>query len=241
MRVVAIIQARMGSTRLPGKSMMSIAGKPTVQHVIERVRLATSLDDVVLAIPMEVGCDKLLDVGKTCDVPTFMPPCAANDLLQRYVGAADYYKADVVVRVPADNPCVDPDEINRIVDFYHGLNKPVGQWLVSNLDRNLCDNGYPGGLGAEVYDSWFMHWLHMNVDDARLREHPHMWSIEHKHVQTIEAPDEIRRPDLRFDVNTQADLDYIRDIYEHVPRNFRANDIITYLEGANYGRTAATG
>ncbi len=235
MRTVAIIQARMGSVRLPGKSAMLIAGKPMVQRVIERVRLAKHLDEVALAIPMEVGCDRLLDIAKACDVPVFMPPDGPNDLLARYTHAADYFKADVIVRIPADNPCVDPDEIDRIVSYYHSLNKPIGQWLVSNLDRNLDDNGYPGGLGAEVYDTWFMHWLYMNVTDLLLREHPHMWAIEHKRVQTIKAPEAIRRPDLRFDVNTQADLDYIRDIYEHMPNDFRAIDIITYLEGANHG------
>jgi spore coat polysaccharide biosynthesis protein SpsF len=241
MRTVAIIQARMGSSRLPGKSAMLIAGKPMVQHVIERVRQATLLDDVGLAIPMEDGCDKLLDIAHACDVPTFMPLFEANDLLKRYVYAADYYKADVVVRIPADNPCIDPDEIDRIVDFYDTLDKPIGKWLVSNLDCNLCGNGYPGGLGAEVYDPWFMHWLHMNVDDPNLREHPHMWAIEHERVQTIPAPSEIHRPELRFDVNTQADLDYVRNIYEHMPSDFRAADIIAYLEGDAYGRPATPG
>ena len=229
----AIIQARMGSTRLPGKSVMDISGKPMVWHVIERVKRAKSLDGVIVALPDEPEIAKILDAIVECGVSIAIVPGDPNDLLSRYVNTAHMFGIGTVVRVPGDNPCIDPDEIDRIVGHYHQLKKPVGQWLTSNLDRNIFNNGYPGGLGAEVYDAWFLHWLHTNVADIELREHPHRWAFDKNRIRTIECPPAFRRPDLRFDVNTQEDLEYIRSIYNGVYEqkpDFHAADIIEYLD-----------
>lgn len=234
MRRVAIIQARMDSTRLPGKSVKLLCGIPLIRHVVERVQRAETIDAVVLAMPVEGRRTALLiEAVQGTKVKTFVHLGATNDLIRRYQTAADFYNADVIVRVPGDNPCVDPEQIDRIVTYHSQLDTPVGMWLTSNLERNQNGNGYPGGIGAEVYDSWFLHWLDQNVDDPELREHPHMWATQQKRVRTVEAMDEVERPKLRFDVNTQEDFDYISDIYEHVyPKNnkFLTSDVLDYLD-----------
>jgi spore coat polysaccharide biosynthesis protein SpsF len=166
-------------------------------------------------------------------IPILMVPGDPNDLVHRYQQTAKTFEIDTIVRIPADNPCIDPAEIDRLISFYRELDKPTGQWLTTNLDQNVLGNGYPGGLGAEIYDSWFMHWLDRNVTDPELREHPHKWAMKEGRVRTIEAPAAIRRPDLRFDVNTEEDLEYIRGIYAALyPTNpdFTAKDIIDHLE-----------
>jgi len=223
----------MGSTRLPGKSIMDIAGKPLVARVIERVKQAAKIDDVVVAIPEEKNSNELISAIETEGVMTCVTPGDPNDLLYRYDSVASFLHADVVVRIPADNPCIDPDEIDRIIVSHETMPRPVGKWLTSNLDRNILGNGYPGGVGAEVYDAWFIHWLDMNVEGPELREHPHFWPMANGRVRTIPCPSDIKRPELHFDVNTLADLEYVRSIYDAIgddESSFRTRDIINYLD-----------
>jgi spore coat polysaccharide biosynthesis protein SpsF (cytidylyltransferase family) len=108
------------------------------------------------------------------------------------------------------------------VCYHLTLPTPVGRWLSSNLEPDILDSGYPGGLGAEVYDGWFMHWLCQNVEDLDLREHPHKWAMSQGFVRTCRCPDSVRAPSERFDVNTLADFDYVSTIYRHLyPSNPR--------------------
>lgn len=227
MNTVAIIQARMGSTRLPGKVAMTLCGKPMLHHVIRRVKQAVEF--VVVAYPAkdhEILEDIVLDAG------AFVFPYMGdeNDLIGRYASCAKEFDADFVVRVPADNPCVDPDEITRT------LHVVPADWdyLITNLDQNVSRNGYPGGIGAEIYNRRFLNWLDQNVTYPMLREHPHLWAYANDMIITIEAPEEIRRPDLRFDVNTKEDFEYIREIYKALWPNFRTKDILNYLENTDH-------
>ena len=228
MNIVAIIQARLGSTRLPNKVVFDLCGKPVLHHVISRVKQA--VEHVAVAYPTKdrrVLEDIVLDAGAFA----FSYCGDENDLIDRYSLCAKYFEADVVIRVPGDNPCVDPDEIRRIINAYLEY-KPFD--LTSNLDQNILENGYPGGLGAEVYTAWFLNWMNKNVKHSMLREHPHLWAYAHESVRTIPAPVEIRRPHLRFDVNTKEDFEYISDIYGALyPKNpkFQAKDILNYLDG----------
>lgn len=234
MRTVAIVQARMGSTRLPGKSAMLLRGKPMVWHVLNRVKQACR--SVALAIPVEPNSGPLVEAADSLDIPVIVVGGNPNDLVHRYSVAARALAADTVIRVPADNPCVDPDEIKRIIAF-HRADPPYWKYLTTNLDRVL-GNGYPGGLGAEVYDARLLRWLENEITDTRYREHPHLWAFENARVITCKCPEEIRRPDLRFDVNTQEDFDFISDIYDALypmNPNFRAADVIRYCERSNHG------
>jgi spore coat polysaccharide biosynthesis protein SpsF len=225
--IATIIQARMGSTRLPGKSAMLLAGKPLLWHVLRRVSQATLVGAIVLAIPKETQSQILVDIATSLNVPTAIVDGDPNDLLLRYSLVAQYVDADTIVRIPADNPCVDPDEIDRIIE-----RSKIAYWnqMTSNLDRNLCDNGYPGGLGAEVYSRKYLDWLNEHVDLLRHREHPHITAIRNGQVLTVEFPYG-KYPDLRFDVNTIQDFKYIETIFHALGSNFRTKDILGYLNG----------
>ncbi len=229
----------MGSTRLPGKSAMTIHGKPLIWHVLRRVKQARGIDAVALATPQEEN-SPLAAIAEELEVPTLAPDIGPNDLIRRYAMTSQLFNAATVVRVPGDNPCVDPEEIERILAVYRGGPAPTGCWLTTNLNQNVLKNGYPGGLGAEVYDAWFIHWLNHNVEDPREREHPHLWAFNRGRVRTVNCPAEIRRPDLRFDVNDLMDFDFITSIYDALyPENpdFRSRDIMAHLEGGKRWQT----
>lgn len=234
MRTVAIVQARMGNTRLPGKNGMMILGKPQIWYVLERIKRARCFHDIMLAVPWESNGGIQLEAAWDLGIETLNYRGDPNDLVHRYAVAADIMDADIVVRIPGDNTFVDPDEIARIVNHYNYSPAPWN-WLTTNLDRNVLGNGYPAGLGAEVYDVRFLQWLDRTMIRKDLREHPHKWAFENQHLCTMMAPEHLRFPGaagMEFSVNTPEEFEWTKSIYEHLyPTNpdFRIRDILKLM------------
>lgn len=224
-RVVAIIQARMGSHRLPGKSMADLAGHPLLWQFLQRVERAKRLDEIVLATTHKTEDDVLEKVAKDCGVAVFRG--SENDLVDRYLQAAKKFRADVVVRICADNPVIEPAEIDRIVEFH----LKGGSDFSSNT-HNILENGYPDGLGAEAFDIDKLEEVAKLATDPRNREHPHTYFYEHPEkyrIRTIPCPAEFCRSELKLDVNLPEELNYLRSIYEYwypKKQDFHITDII---------------
>ena len=236
MRTVCIVQARMGNTRLPGKNGRMLCGKPQIWHVLARLQRATTFSDIMLAIPHESNGGIQIEAARELGIPFLDYRGDPNDLIHRYKVAADIMDAGIVVRVPGDNTFVDPDEIDRIVNYYFD-NPCAWDVLTSNLDRNIHDNGYPAGLGAEVYDARYFSMLDKVKLPGRLREHPHKWAFENNKVRTIPAPPHVYNPAFSWSVDTEADWTFTKEIYEALyptKPDFRIRDINSYL-GAHNG------
>jgi spore coat polysaccharide biosynthesis protein SpsF len=236
-RVVLIIQARMGSNRLPGKSMMDLAGAPLVGRILERVKRCNRLDDIVLAIP-DTPQDRVLDqLGRDYGVPVFAG--SENDLIERYYQAALESKADVVGRLPADNATPEPAEIDRIVEHHLSLGR---RGFSSNLSV-ISNSGYPDGIGAEMFDFSLLCEARARSPDSRRREHVHLNFFDYVTqsafdeswcpISTIPCPAEFRRPDIVLDVNTQQQYEFMRQLYEDLyPKspNFHITEIIAWYD-----------
>src|SRR5262249_5722747 len=136
-KVLAIVQARMASTRLPGKTLMEIESRPVIQHIIERVQSARGIDDLVVATTDRPADDSLVAFLKAGRVKVFRG--SENDVLDRFYQCAAVHPSQVVVRVTADDPLKEPTIIDRAIDTILG-------------DRSLdyCSNTihptYPEGL-----------------------------------------------------------------------------------------------
>lgn len=222
-KVVLILQARMGSTRLPGKSMMDLAGAPLLQRILERVKRVTRADGIVLSTTEKTQDDVLFKLGKRVGVEVFRG--SENNLVERYYQAAKKFGADIVVRLPADNATPEAAEIDRIID-YHLQSDTV---FSSNLAQ-VFGNGYPDGIGAEVVDFWALEEVRNLVTDPYKCEHPHLNFFDYTKqepadagrypVGTIPCPRPFARPDLVLDVNTREQYEFIRTLYEYLyPRN----------------------
>lgn len=228
-RVVLIIQARMGSTRLPGKSMMLLAGRPLVKRIIERVQRCGKIDTIVLATTRKPDDDVLCTVAAGAGVGVFRG--SENDLVDRYYQAAVQFGADYIVRLPADNPVVEPGEIDRIVEHYLMSDDDFS----SNLYQ-ILENGYPDGLGAEVFSLKALSIVRDIATEPRNREHPHTYFYEHPEmfkIGTVQCPREFSRPDLVLDVNTQDQFDFIERIYDSLypeKPDFHVSDIIRWYD-----------
>lgn len=236
-RVVLIIQARMGSSRLPGKSMMDLAGAPLVGRILERVKRCTKLDDIVLAIPDTENDRVLMGVGENYGIKVFAG--SENDLVERYYQAAQWSKADIIGRLPADNATPEPSEIDRIVDHHLSLGR---RGFSSNLSV-IGDSEYPDGIGAEMFDFVLLEEARSRHNDPRQREHVHLNFYDYSTgkavdelwcpISTVKCPEGFRRPDLVLDVNTQEQYEFMRQLYAYLyPRNpeFHITDTICWYD-----------
>jgi len=201
-RTVAIIQARMGSSRFPGKMLALLAGRPLLEWVLRRVTRSARLDETVLATTSCTRDDPLVELAGKCGVRVFRGE--ENDVLGRFAAAADVAGAESVVRVCADNPFIDPGEIDRLIDFF---NDNRCDYACNHLDR--LASGYADGFGAEILAADLLRQVAANSTEAKHREHVTLYLWDHAgeyRLKAVPAPRVLAYPALRFDVDVPADL-----------------------------------
>ena len=234
-KVVLVVQARMGSTRLPGKSLMDLAGEPLVGRVLERVLRCNNIDDIVLAIPKTDENDALAELAGQYGVNLYRG--SEDDLVDRYYQAAKTFNATIVGRLPADNPVPESCEIDRIIEHHIQSN-----YVFSSNLSEVYGSGYPDGIGAEMIDFTALETVWRECRDPELREHVHLNFfnyIEQKQVDerfsvgTIECPEVFCRPEIILDVNTQEQYEFIKQIYEYFYNTnpyFHITDILNWYD-----------
>lgn len=228
MKVVAIIQVRASSTRLQNKAFLPLAGKSMTQNLVERVKRASRLDDIVLAFP-DTRSDAdttFADLAVRCGVGYYHGTgIEENDLVGRHLRAAELYHADIVVRIPGDNPCLEPNYIDKAVDDY--LAMPYT--FYSNTTDQVGDVAVDG-IGGEVFSLSRLKWLdRITADSALHREHPHLYFYESSSLCGIRIWQ--GGAAVRLDVNTREDYEFIADIYQHFGHNrFTVEEVLGYLD-----------
>jgi spore coat polysaccharide biosynthesis protein SpsF len=236
-RKIIIIQARMSSTRLPGKSMMPLAEKPMVYRMIERLKKCKKIDEIVIATSNQPDDEVLVEIAKELGVSYFQGNLL--DVRNRYLEAAKKFKADFIIRIPADNPMSDANEIDKIVDF-HLENNPDG--FSSNLAQ-VNNSGYLDGIGAEVFSTKLLQESVLKSNSETVKEHVHRNFFDYSTQTPVDsswcpiaspkAPAELQRPDIILDVNTMDDYTKIKRIYDHLyPQdpNFTTVDVINFID-----------
>lgn len=228
-RTVAIIQARMGSSRLPGKMMKDLGGYPLLHWVLQRVKNSKRLDDVVLATTDLSQDDSLEDLARQLEVQVYRG--SEKDLIQRFLGAAEMTDARTIVRVCADNPLVAPEEIDRLIDSYFAeLSKEVNpdHLYLFNFGPKKKNN-YPDGLGAEIFSCGLLKVIAEKTQNDSHLEHvtSYIWENPEDYlIQTIPAPPEIAFPGLKLDVDTQEDLEKLNLLCGHLDLGSTAQEIV---------------
>jgi len=206
-KIVAIIQARMDSSRLPGKMMLSLHGHPVIEWVLRRVSMAARLDDTVVAIPDTRNNDVLAGFIAEC-LGVKVHRGSENDVLNRFLGAARFSQASEIVRVCADNPLVSGAVIDDLIQYFH--DHPCD--YAYNQGDNGRTNGYPDGLGAEIVKFSLLEWLDQHAIENRHREHCFTYIVDNPDkftINTFNPPDRrLVQPWLKLDIDTLDD--YIR-------------------------------
>jgi spore coat polysaccharide biosynthesis protein SpsF len=204
MKIVAMIQARMASTRLPGKILADVAGEPLLSHVVRRVESAGKPDLIVVATTDLPGDDPTVGFCAERNIACFRG--SEEDVLDRFYQAARHFSADILVRLTADCPLLDPQVIDKVINvFLQG-----GHDYVSNTLRPT----YPDGLDTEVFDIAALERAWKNASLKSEREHvtPFIW----KHPDLFRLANVENETDLhrwRWTVDMPEDLEFIREVY----------------------------
>jgi len=218
---VAIIQARMGSSRLPGKVLLDVAGEPMLVRVVERTQMAKSLDKVVVATTNDPSDDWIVDLCDERGYAFFRG--SEYDVLDRYYQAARVYQASVIVRITADCPLIDP----AVIDLTVGQFFENGVDFAANRLPPPWTRSYPIGLDTEVCSMDALERAWREADLPRHREHvmPYLYEQEGR-FQVLKVDHESDYGTLRWTVDTQEDLALVRKIFEH----FGGRNTFSWLE-----------
>ncbi len=215
MTVGIILQARMGSSRLPGKVLKPLAGRPMLGHILERLETSRKADLLVLASTTSPVDSQVLDFARRHH-PRFQTFAGSEqDVLDRYVQAAKTFSIDTVVRCTADNPLVDVPMVDALIELHRSSGADCSH---SKTDRG---NDLPIGAGAEAYKretletSWKECKEPDNLEhvDEYIHAHP-----ERFRIVNLPVPAERRCPSLRVTVDTRDDFDRMTRIYEALYR-----------------------
>ena len=214
----------MGSSRLPGKSLSDIAGKPMVQRVMERVSAASLLEKVVLATTVLDEDAPLCSLARHLDVACYRGD--ADDVLDRYYQAAQQFGSRVIVRITADCPLIDPDIIDRAISAF----LPSGYDYVST---SYPTSTFPDGEDVEVFSFGALEQAWREASLLSEREHvtPYIW----KNPQLFKlgsVPNTEDLSALRWTVDEERDLAFVREVYRHLDKEgmFGMADILALLQ-----------
>lgn len=229
MNIVTIIQARTGSTRLPGKILMEAAGKPLLLHMLERVDRSTLKGTIVVATSNDPEDDIIEELCKASGYNLFRG--STNDLLDRHYRASITYSADIVLKIPSDCPLIDPQIIDRVITYFL-TNR-------SKLDyvSNLHPQSYPDGNDVEVFSFNALYKAHTAAGKDYEREHttPFIWN----HPEKFRTGNVLWETMLdlskthRFVLDYYEDYIFIKSVYEqlyHINPAFNLYDIVNLLK-----------
>jgi spore coat polysaccharide biosynthesis protein SpsF len=228
---LAIIQARMGSNRLPGKVLRPLVGKPMLQHIAERVARARTIEKVVVATSDRPADDAIATVCETAGLPCFRG--SESDVLDRFWRAAKAHGGDPVLRITGDCPFADPDLIDRLFDVFAGGDLDHCGVATGAGAAKAVEHRWPDGLDAEWMRFEALDRAHREATEPLDREHvtPFLWRNKHIfRTGLMFAPADYSR--LRWTVDNEADFTFVRSVYEALyspERPFLLADILRLL------------
>lgn len=211
-RIVCIIQARMGSTRLPGKVLLPLLDEPVLAHVLERVSRARTLDDVVVATTTLEQDDAIVDFCTTNGWASFRG--SEQDVLDRYYQAAVTASADTIVRVTSDCPLIDPVVLDYTISGHLAAAPPPDYTSNSTIRR------YPRGLDVEVFSFAALEkcWQTATLQPEREHVTYHMYQRPETY-QLHRVTNPVDYSHHRWTVDTPEDLKLIRHIFDYFGHN----------------------
>ena len=225
-KYVATIEARMSSSRLPGKVLLPAAGKPMLQHVFERLKQVDSLSDIVLATTLNQPDDVLEGFAREMGMLCFRG--SEDDVLSRVIGAAEKAGADVVVEISGDCPLIDPELISQCIEI-HKNNK-------ADFVSNSLIPSYPGGMDVAVFSLDVLKKSELMAKDPLHREHVCLNIVEHPEIFSrlnVIAPPKLYWPDLHVLLDELDDYELIHHLIEQLSGQdpyFDCYQIINYIK-----------
>lgn len=224
-KIVAMIEARMGSTRLPGKVMMPFVGKPSLELIIERLRRSRTINQIIVATTTNKTDDLIVDLCKKLNVSFYRG--SEEDVLKRVVEAGQKYLADIIVRMTADCPLIDWRIVDRLVKTYQSGNY--------DYVSNVIQRSFPIGFDVEVFSLRKLQEIEKTATEQIYREHPPYYFYANPdkfRLRNLKADKNMFWPDLRVTLDTKEDYLVLTKIFEKLyPENsdFSAKDVVELM------------
>jgi spore coat polysaccharide biosynthesis protein SpsF len=203
--IAAVIQARMGSTRLPGKALRPLAGPTLTEHIIKRCQAVKEVDRIILAIPLGSQEKPLAEIAGRLGIECAQGP--EEDVLQRFILAGDQVGAEHIVRICGDNPLVDLLLMRSLVQKHSA----------TNADYTYCSDAIPLGSGSEVAKLSTLRQIARITTEPVYREHVTTYFHDHPndfHLEKIPAPTYLKDNTVRLTVDTEKDFYLLDQIYQ---------------------------
>ncbi|NRF93662.1 glycosyltransferase family protein [Paenibacillus frigoriresistens] len=227
MNINAIVATRMTSSRLPGKVLMDLGGKPALVRLIERLKRSKYIQEIVIATTTNSQDDIVVETAIEQGVLYYRG--SEEDVLLRTVEAAESTNTDYIVQVTSDCPLIDEQTIDDVIKRM--LDHPNIDYVGNHLVRT-----YPLGFSAEIFRTTTLREIEMTTKDPADREHVSLYYYEHPeqfHLSNVEASNYLRHPEYRLTLDTIQDYTLINNIFDalyHTKPNFDLHDIIRYLQ-----------
>ncbi|EMN37699.1 cytidylyltransferase domain-containing protein [Leptospira interrogans] len=226
-KIIATIEARLASTRLPGKVLLPLGGKPVLQFLVERLKRSKFLNEIVIASSSNIENDAIESLAKEIGIYCFRG--SEDDVLSRVIGAADYRKADIIVQLTGDCPLMDPELIDECVSKY--LDGGY-DYVANELVRT-----YPIGMDVAVFSLSLLKETYLEKDLTEMdKEHVTTYIVERPiryKLLNVRADKERDRPDLQLTLDTKEDYSTLSSIVDSLytkKNDFNLKDIIQFLD-----------
>ncbi|MGO7134366.1 cytidylyltransferase domain-containing protein [Rhizobium leguminosarum] len=225
MKIVSTIEARMTSSRLPGKPLLDAAGRPMLEHLVRRLKAVPSIDDIVLATTVNAADQPLVDLAAELGIKAFRG--SEDDVMLRVIEAARSADADVIVEITGDCPVIDPEIIEQAIRTFKAHQ--------ADYVSNAVIRSYPDGMDVQVFaldtliksatmtDSALDH-EHVTL---HIRDNPEIFSQIH-----LVAPPEQTWPELGLTLDEKSDYVLLKKVIEHFDASnplFSCRDAVRYL------------
>ncbi|RHX91170.1 spore coat biosynthesis protein F [Leptospira yasudae] len=226
-KIVATIEARMTSSRLPGKVLMKVLGKPMLGYLIDRLKAVSSINEIVLATTVNSSDDPLVKFAESEGI--FVYRGSEDDVLSRVIGAAQSRRADIIVEITGDCPVIDPDIIEQCIQLF--------KYNSALYVGNAHIRSYPDGMDVQIFalkdlvrsGSMTQNQLDREHVSLHMRNNPEIFP----HLHLIAPPSQYW-PELGLTLDEKEDFELLKNIIEHFDREnnpyFSCLDIIRYIK-----------
>lgn len=228
-KIVAIVQARMGSSRLPGKVLREILpGKPLLSSMLERLEQSKLLTEIVVATTTNTIDDSIAQLCSQSGTKVFRGD--ENDVLGRYAAAAQEFTADIIVRLCADSPLHDAEIIDKCLAVYLQNQQSI------DFVCNIMPNTFPYGTAVEVFPQDVLNRINRLAVTSSHREHVTQY-IHHNPslFRIINVENNENLSHCRWAVDCQDDLDFVEDVYAHlyeVGHHFSWHEVVSFARAS---------
>jgi len=225
-KIIAVIQGRMGSTRLPGKVLADIEGKPLIWHIFNRLQKISLISEVVISTTNQSTDKPLIEFAKKENIAYFAG--SEDDIIDRIYKTGEKFSCDILVKINADCPLIDIELIeNGINLFLSSKNKP-------DLITNCVEETFPEGMQYSIFNFNVIKKIWLTLKESFWREYFYRFMIENKNnFSIINIKNEKDLSKLRWTVDYQEDLEFVKKIYSKLySKNqfFGMNEILNLLD-----------